>query len=581
MGARDTSGVSRVMDRRHFLRHLAAATGTGAALALLAACGSTPDAPANTPAGAATGAGAAPTPALAPTGGGTAPPPAPGSGGTLTWGQWDKTDSIDPAAPTGSAALDVLTNVLDSLVMIDADEKVLPALAEKWSVEDSGKTYTFTLRDGVKFHDGTLLEAVAVKRTFERILDPATKAAGVVSLLGPIDRITAPDARTVTLAYKSPYPSLFLQLWRPYFGILSPRYLDTLKPGDPVAAPVGTGPFRFVGRTADGVIALEANKDYAWGAETLTNRNAPYLSGIKFRAIPEGATRVATLESGENLLIDEIPEVDYGRLKGDTRFRFIETPVRAHALGFMLNVQLAPTNDRAVREAINWAVDRQTIVQKLFFGVDHVSVGPLAEGVFARLADLEKMYLYDPKKAGQLLDDAGWKPDSDGIRAKGDAKLSLVLATFRDPWTAIAEAVQGQLRAVGIDLQVQKMERGAYLDFVRAYKHHLCATSSTSIDPDGILGLNYDSMNLKRTNFSNLNDPQLDTLLRAAAAKEIGSADRRKGYEDAQRRIMELVPFVGVMTQVRVEAMAAKVGGFRLGPDGSTALPLADTQLGR
>lgn len=545
-------------NRRQFLRHAALVTASGAIAALASACGG---AVGTAPAGSAAGATQAAS-------GTTTKPSAVQAGGTLTWALWDAIDSIDPATASGASALEIIHNIIEPLVMIDENEKIYPYLATKWTMDDGGKRFTFTLRDGVTFHDGTPLEAIAVKRSWERILDPATKAAGVADLYGPVEAITAPDAKTVVVTYKVPYPTLPLQAWRPYFGILSPKYLDTLKPGEKITAPIGTGPFKFAGKSADGVVTLEAFKEYAWGPEQEANRKAPYLQAIKYRSIIEGATRVATLESGENLLIDEIPEADYGRLKGDKRFRFVDAPNKGHTVGFYFNVTKAPTDDRTVREAINWAVDRQAIVQKLFFGVHRVSVGPLSAGVWGRLEELEKRYTFDQKKAQQVLDEAGWKAGPDGIRAKDGQKLSLVLATFRDPWSQIAEAVQGQLRPVGIDLQVQKMERGAYLDFVRAYKHNMCASSTTSLDPDGVLRLVYESSAKGKGNFSGLNDPQLDDLLRKGAQQEIGDPARRKTYEDAQRRIMESMPYVGVMTQLRVKAMAAKVRNLPMGPDG-------------
>lgn len=373
----------RTIGRRDFLHRLALTAAAGAGVAITSACGGTAT---NAPGGAsAQPAGtASPAPAKASA--------APGSSGTLTWALWDKADSIDPATVSGASGLEVLHNIVESLIVIDADEKVGPMLATKWSMDDGGKKFTFTLRDDVKFHDGTMLDSTAVKRSWERVLDPATKAPGVAALFGDIATIDAPDPRTVVVNYKTPFPTLFLQAWRPYFGILSNKYLDTLKKGDPVSAPVGTGPFKFVGRSPDGALTLEAFPDYAWGAEGLSNRKAPYLQTIKYRSITENATRIATLESGENLLVDQVPEPDYPRIKADKRFRIVEAPIRSHTYGFLINVQKAPTNDKAVREAINWAVDRQAIVQKLYFGVHHVSVGPLSEGVFARLDELEKRH---------------------------------------------------------------------------------------------------------------------------------------------------------------------------------------------
>jgi peptide/nickel transport system substrate-binding protein len=433
------------------------------------------------------------------------------------------------------------------------------------------------LRDGVKFHDGSLLTAAAVKGSFERIVEPKLKAGAVVSLIGPLDTITAPNDSTVVFTFKQPYPAFMLQIWRYFFGILSPKYLATLKPGDPAAEPVGSGPFMFAGRSPDGVVTLKANPDYAWGTELFKNRARPYLDQIKFRAITEPSTRVATLESGENLLIDEIAEADYARLKEDKRFTFVLSPRASHTLGFSMNVTKAPTDDRAVREAVNWAIDRKSIVERVFFGVHHLSVGPLSEGVWARDESIEKTFSFDPARARKVLDDAGWKLGSGPIRQKAGQNLEMLLATFRSPWTEIGQAMQSMLRDVGVDLKVQVMERGPYLDLVRSYKHNLAATSSTAVDPDGILRVCYHSANrVSGSNFSNLNDPQLDALLVKGQGQELGTAERRQTYVDAQKRVMEILPFVGVMSQVRVEAMSTKVHDFKPGPDGLTGTAMND-----
>jgi peptide/nickel transport system substrate-binding protein len=165
-----------------------------------------------------------------------------------------------------------------------------------------------------------------------------------------------------------------------------------------------------------------------------------------------------------------------------------------------------------------------------------------------------------------------------GVRERGSQKLSVVLATFRSPWTELAEILQSQYRAVGIDLQVQRMERGPYLDFTRAYQHNLCASAGTNIDPDE-LRLRYHSTNRPVTNFANLDDDQLDGLLAKGAQQPLNSDERRQTYEAAQRRLMDLLPFVSIMSQVRVEGMSTRVNGLRMGADGLNALPLGDVWL--
>jgi peptide/nickel transport system substrate-binding protein len=504
----------------------------------------------------------------------------PQSGGTLTWGTSDIIDDINPTTFSGFAAAEILNHVLDGLVVLDADQNVYPHLATRWSIEDSARRYTFTLREDVRFHDGTPFTAVAVKRSWERWLDPRNKAATELLLLGPIDAIDAPDAKTLIVRFTQPNPLFLLNTWRPYFGPLSPKQLDVTQPGEKITAPIGTGPFKLVGRSADGVVSLTANADYAWADDLHKNRKAPYVHELRFRSIPEQSTRLATLESGESLLIDDLPEADYVRLAATGRYRFVEATRTGPALGFFLNVQRPPTDDLNVRQALSWAVDRQNIVDHLFFGRHTVAVGPLSEGVWSRLDTLETTYSHDPARARQILDTAGWTPGADGIRQKDGQKLSLVLATFRDPWTQIAIAVQANAREVGIDLQVQMMARGPYLDFIRRGEHHLCASAGTNLDPDELRS-RYHSANIGVSNFSNLSDPALDEQLTLGSGQVMGSAERRQTYATIQQRLMALLPFVSVMSQHRLQAMSARVHGFTMRPDALNADPIGDVYLDR
>jgi peptide/nickel transport system substrate-binding protein len=569
----------RIFTRREFVRFSALLAAGTVVSSCTPAATSTPG-PTSAPAMTATSAPAmtaTSAPAMTATSAITATPSV-RRGGTLTWGQWDKNDSLDPAINNGAAALEIIGNVFDSLVAIDGDLNVYPVLAESWTVEDDSEKFTFVIRDDVKFHDGSPLTADAVKRTWDRILDPDSQAAAVAYLLGPVDEITAPDARTLVVTFTEPYPLFLQSIWRPYYAIVSPKVLDSLEPGGKIDTFVGSGPFKYVGRSADGVVTLEANPDYAWGPEFMANRKAPYLERVEFRAITETATRVATLESGESLLVDQLSEPEYARLKSDERFHFVEAPRVGVAIGFCMNVQKPPMDELAVRQALNYAVDRQAIVDKLYFGVHKVNVGILTEGVWARLDELEELYGYDPEKARQILDAAGWKVGTDGIRERDGEKLSLTLVTFRPPWSEIAEVVQSQYREVGIDVQAQLMERNPYLDFVRSYQHHLCASAGAGLDPDQ-LRERLHSSGITAGNFYNTADPTLDALLEKGAKQPILSQERRETYEEIQRYLMDYLPFVSIMGQIRVQAMSAKVHDLKMNPEGLNAYPLTDTWL--
>ena len=556
----------RVMDRREFL----ALSGSAAAAAALAACTPTATAP------AASAAGAASVPAA------TAAA-APKRGGTLTWAQTQDNTQLDPALINGGAAFETVGVLTDSLVSMDSDLKLHPWLATKWTVEDNSKKYTFTLRDDVRFHDGTPFDSTAVKRTYERIADTRTKAVQAAGLLGTFDHAETPDARTVVMFFKNPEPLILLSIWRQFFGIISPKQLDTLKPGDVITtAPVGTGPFKWTSRTPDGVNIMERNPDYKWGPEFRSNKGAAYVDSLRGRRIPDPSTKTATLESGESLLVDDLAEADFARLKNDKRFTYVQVAQKGPAYGFQFNMRKAPTNELAIRQAINWAIDRQGICDKILFGVHRPLVGPLAEGVWGRLDDLEKTIPYtgDKKKAADILDTAGWKVGAGGVRERAGQKLTLILATRQEqvPQKDLADAVQLQLREIGVDCQVQRMPQNNWLDFTRAYKHDICDSPGSNFDPDE-LRQRFHTNGIGAVNYAGLSDPQLDDLFVKGQNAPLESAARRQIYADIQRRFMDLAVMLPMITLVRTEATASRVHGLLMEPTGLVPAPHLDLWL--
>lgn len=555
-------GRARGIYRREFL----VLTGSAAAAAALAACTPTATGPAAT---AATAAATA----------------APKRGGTLLWGQTQDNTQLDPALINGGAAFETVGNLTDSLVSMDADLKLHPWLATKWTVEDNNRKYTFTLRDDVKFHDGTSFDSAAVKKTYDRIVDPRTKAAQAAGLLGTYDRSETPDARTIVMYFKNPEPLILLSIWRQFFGIISPKQLDALKPGEVITtAPVGTGPFKWMSRTADGVNIMERNPDYKWGPEFRSNRGAPYVDGMRGRRIPDPSTKTATLESGESLLVDDLQEADYPRLKNDKRFGFVQVAQKGPAYGFQFNMRKpsSPVTELAVRQALNWAVDRQGIVDKILFGVHHPLVGPLSEGVWGRLDELEKTYPLagDKKKAGEILDAAGWKVGAGGIRERNGQKLSLILATRQEqvPQKDLASAMPLQFREIGVDLQVQSMPQNNWLDFTRAYKHDLCDAPGSNFDPDE-LRQRFHTNGIGAVNYAGLSDPALDDLFVKGQNAPLGSDQRRQVYADIQKRFMDLAVLLPLITLIRTEAFASRAHGLAMEPTGLVPLPHLDLWL--
>ena len=324
------------------------------------------------------------------------------------------------------------------------------------------------------------------------------------------------------------------------------------------------------------------NPDYKWAPEFKRNRGASYFDAIKMRRIAEASTRTATLESGESLLVDDLSDADYARLKNDKRFAFVQVARKGPGYGFLFNTKKAPASDIAVRQAMNWAVDRQAIVDKLLFGVHHPLVGPLTEGVWGRLDEIEKTIPYsgDKKKAVDILEGAGWKLGSDGIREKGGQKLSMLLAQNAGvyPSNDLGAALQLQVREVGIDLKNQQMPSANWLDFVRSYKHDMCDTRGTNFDPDE-LRARFGSSGIGTLNYTTLTDPQLDDLLVKGQLAPIGSDGRRQIYASVQRRIMDLAAVIALITPIRTYAMSSRLHDLQGDVTGANAFPMTDAWL--
>ena len=239
----------------------------------------------------------------------------PTPGGTLIYGLATKFDTLDPTVTTFSVIGKIGYHVFDPLVWQSSAGKYEAGLAESWQVSPDAKTYTFKLRKDVKFHDGTPFNAQAVKFTFDRIVDPATKSQLGISLLGPYDGTDVVDDSTVRVRFKTPYAPFLDSVSVPYLAPVSPDAVQKAGKDYGSTALVGTGPFKFVSYSADSEVVLVRNDDYKWGPAFLKSRAAPYLDKIIWRIIPESTTRIATAESGELTFVEDVPTQDYQRVK--------------------------------------------------------------------------------------------------------------------------------------------------------------------------------------------------------------------------------------------------------------------------
>jgi peptide/nickel transport system substrate-binding protein len=439
--------------------------------------------------------------------------------------------------------------VFDRLVERKVSGEIFPGLAESWTAAADGLTWTLKLRQGVKFHDGTPFNGEAVKVNFDRMVDPNTKSEYAIFELGPYAGTDVVDEYTVNVKLKAPYGSLPVGLSTYGMGMLSPAAIKQY--GQDIGQhPVGTGPFVFKEWVPKKHVALTANPDYNWASERQRHNGRAYLDEVTFNFIPEATTRIAALESRQINGASGLPPADWKTLAdvGDFTTQKILLEGYPPAGGF-LNVEKAPTDDLKVRQAMEYAINRDEINEVAFEGTQELADGIIS--TFAWAYDKSSaIYSYDADRANALLDEAGWKLEGD-VRKKNGQELSVVLLFF-PTLNTLAEVIQSQLQAVGFKAEILSEDNPAQQADAQAGKHNLVWTQWEGVDPadlEKIFGTGEKRINITGGwNFSHYSVPEVDQWFKDGAA-ETDREKRRVIYNKIQQRVMQdaaYIPFYNV-----------------------------------
>ena len=427
--------------------------------------------------------------------GSTAAPPTGAPKGTLTIAQGIDADTLDPYVTSSSAVWSITLNVYDTLLTRDRQGKLEPGLAVSYRpLNDT--TWQIKLREGVRFHNGEPLDANAVRFSLMRMLDPAVKSV-FASSLDTVARVDVVDPLTVNVITKAPDPILPSRLCMQQGQIVPPGYAKDAGTEGLAKRPVGAGPYRFVSWRKDEAITLEAVPDH-W--------RKPRIARVVFKPVPEGASRVAAVKTGAVDLATAIPPIDFAGIQKGERTTGIEvTSNRA----FLLNLDtltFKPFQDKRVRQALNYAVDKDAIVKNTLNGYGRLLATSVIPEAFGYNPNL-KPYPYDPARARRLLADAGY---ANGFDVGFDTTIG------RYPQDKeIAEVVAGQLAKVGVRATVQGFEWGAFYDGVRAKKRapiHDIGMSTELFDADNTMSLHFK----KGTIWSRWDNPEFDRLVTLA-----------------------------------------------------------------
>lgn len=463
------------------------------------------------------------------------------STGTLTYGMAGGFDTLDVTATTFTRVGRIGLHIVDPLVWAVGPGQYAPGLATSWTVSPDATVYTFKLREGVRFHDGTPFTPEAVKVTFDRIVDPATRAQTAFSFIGPYDRTEIVDRSTVRVRFKSPHAAFLNGASSPYLGIVSPAAVQRYGADFGRVVFVGTGPFMLQSYRTDAEVRLIRNPNYLWSAAPFNHQGRAYLESIVYRIIPEEATRVATLETGETLFIEDVPVTDYQRLKNSRDKVLLEIRQAGSGWSLMMNQGRAPTNELAVRRAMMHAIDKDGLVRTVWNDVFKPACSPLTPNMFGFDPETCRKAPYNLDQARRILDEAGWRVGSDGIRVKGGERLRLefYLQTAPQKNIEMASFIQANAKQVGIEVNLNVIARPAYLDAVRQGRHNLQFWWDTGTDPGQMLRILFHSRNAGGgTNRNNYRSPEMDRLIEQIEATA-DPARRRALVVQAQQKAID------------------------------------------
>jgi peptide/nickel transport system substrate-binding protein len=525
---------------------------------LLAGCtGSTPSVPSAVPI-IADSPTAAEQPTLSTSA--VAPNTQPVPGGTLRVAIPIEPDTLDPSRSLGTAT--TITDLLyDRLVSIGADGLPKPWLAESWQIGDAGKTITFTLRTDVRFTDGTALDAQAVQFSFERIIDPQA-ASPVRPRYGSLERIVAPDARTVVFYFAAPYAPFFTNLSLPPSGIVSPGAVQ--QQGEQFGRnPVGSGPFRFASWTTGAGLQLTRNPAYVNHREGAPNRGAPYLEGIAFQVMPDPVTQIAALKTGAIDLLTYIDAAAVGQVTGDQTLT-VDLWQRGNSLIFLQFAAKPTFGDLATRQAIAHAIDYDTIVARAFQGYATRNASPLPNGLAGWDATITG-YGYDPQRARELLAQSGWQAGADGMLTKDGVPNRLRLLTYSGvpAFQTAVEIIQANLQAVGLAVEIEVIEIATLQTMIAAGESDLVLAGWSDQDP-AILSVLFKSPGWS----GQLQDSELDSVLDRADST-LDPQARLAVIREAQQLFVQKALAVPLVSAWVPSAVGPRVQGFGRSSQGS------------
>lgn len=450
---------------------------------------------------------------------------------------------LDPDIVTAFSSFAVIGQIYEGLVEVNAKLQIEPALATSWTVSPDGLSYTFDLRQGVKFHNGREMTSADVVYSFDRIMDPKT-GSPQASRFNEVTTAEATGPYQVRFTLKEPFAPFLANLTNLF---VVPKEVVEAN-GDLQKVAVGTGPYELDKVVPDTYVLLKANPDYYRPGE-------PKLAELKYNVVPEASTRAAGLRTGTYQLLPTVDPVTAETLKKAGGVTVQGTQDLAYSL-LGINTSRKPFDDPRVREAINYAVNRSDIVQAVYLG-NAVPGGPISPALKDWAVPTSDFPCYTPSvaKAKQLLADAGYP--------NGFSTTIITFGTIKEV-ADTAQVLQAQLAKVGINAKVDVEEFGKFVqDWKNSNFDMFVSLNGGSVDPDGYLYRTF--ITGGSTNVYKFSDPSVDQLLKQGRTTT-DTAQRRAIYDNLQKQLACTGPIVHIAYGTLFTGLRDNVQGFQQMP---------------
>ena len=456
--------------------------------------------------------------------------------------------------------------IFDRLVEQDADLSYYPHLAESWEEAPDGMSWTFHLKKGVKFHNGEPFNAAVIPAWLElfRTSDNAYMAEA-------IDKVETPDDYTVKFVMKHADPNMLYNLSSTFMAIVEPKAYKALGDKFGVTEAIGTGPFKLDTFTVGQETVLVRNDDYKWASPLSTNQGPPKIEKLTFREIAEDSTAFLELKTGGVDMLLSVPNDLIGEVQKESKLAVMTLPGREVAY-MPINVTSEPFTDIKVREAAAKAINQEEILQAVYGGIGSVANTFLISALPESKVDPKYMIKYDAARSNALLDEAGWKMGANGVREKDGKPLKVSLWAQSDTsFKRLAEVVQGELKAVGIEAEITIFDSSAIRDQYKSGKQQL-AVRSYEWDNADIIDWFLGGDRLGYPNVSMYNDPKAEELRAKAMTGSKTGAEREANFKAYHEYVLSQFPFAPIYQPVvnfgynkeRI-VLPAKVRGTQIG----------------